>query len=378
MYASVARASTSRTSGEVSSSSSGAWEHEHGGADEPTFRWLGREATLRLPDRPGTAALRLATDPCGRSHRTVGRRERDTPRHRRTAVVRGSLSAPAVDVVNNAGSELVLGALGADRGLYDPDGAAVPAPTEVFAWCGAGVLMPARYLQDVGVFDERLFLYSEDLELAWRGRERGWRYAYRARVRLPPRAHGVECRRLEPQALLRRSEPAARRPAPRARELGHERFGLVRPRHGIACASRRRCTLAVGTAPDGSTRSRFARVRSRVSLASRRQWFANAPEIVRLAAQVSFGSISPMAVLVTLFGVVLALLALLVAGLLRSHAEILRALHELGANLDPARTDDSSPVHPCRHPPFARPTVSARRTAERGRHRRRHARVKTR
>jgi len=47
-----------------------------------------------------------------------------------------------------------------------------------------------------------------------------------------------------------------------------------------------------------------------------------------------------MAVLVTLFAVVLALLALLVAGLLRSHAEILRALHQLGVNMDPARDDD--------------------------------------
>jgi hypothetical protein len=42
-----------------------------------------------------------------------------------------------------------------------------------------------------------------------------------------------------------------------------------------------------------------------------------------------------MPVLVTLLGVVLALLALLVAGLLRSHAEILRALHDLGVDLDP-------------------------------------------
>jgi|SRR5438067_540331 len=51
-----------------------------------------------------------------------------------------------------------------------------------------------------------------------------------------------------------------------------------------------------------------------------------------------------MAVLLTLFGVVLALLALLVAGLLRSHAEILRSLHDLGVNLDPRRADvPSSP-----------------------------------
>jgi hypothetical protein len=34
----------------------------------------------------------------------------------------------------------------------------------------------------------------------------------------------------------------------------------------------------------------------------------------------------------------------LVAGLLRSHAEILRALHQLGVNMDPARTDDTTGV----------------------------------
>ena len=49
-----------------------------------------------------------------------------------------------------------------------------------------------------------------------------------------------------------------------------------------------------------------------------------------------------MAVLVTLLAVVLALLALLVAGLLRSHAEILRALHQLGVNMDPSRDDGVS------------------------------------
>jgi hypothetical protein len=44
---------------------------------------------------------------------------------------------------------------------------------------------------------------------------------------------------------------------------------------------------------------------------------------------------TPMSVLVVLLAVVVALLAVLVAGLLRSHAEILRALHQLGAGLDP-------------------------------------------
>lgn len=48
-----------------------------------------------------------------------------------------------------------------------------------------------------------------------------------------------------------------------------------------------------------------------------------------------------MAVLVTVLAVVLALLTVLVAGLLRSHAEILRALHALGVSLDP---DDAVPT----------------------------------
>jgi hypothetical protein len=46
-----------------------------------------------------------------------------------------------------------------------------------------------------------------------------------------------------------------------------------------------------------------------------------------------------MVVLVTLLAVAVGLLAFLVAGLLRSHAEILRSLHELGVGLDP----DASP-----------------------------------
>src|SRR4029453_7188805 len=58
-----------------------------------------------------------------------------------------------------------------------------------------------------------------------------------------------------------------------------------------------------------------------------------------------------MAVLVVLLAVVVALLALLVAGLLRSHAEILRALHQLGVNMDPARADDDDITTPVGAPP---------------------------
>lgn len=58
-----------------------------------------------------------------------------------------------------------------------------------------------------------------------------------------------------------------------------------------------------------------------------------------------------MVVLVTLLAVAVGLLALLVAGLLRSHAEILRSLHELGVDLDPGASG--------RGPALAAPTRAA-------------------
>jgi len=43
------------------------------------------------------------------------------------------------------------------------------------------VLMRREYLESVGAFDERFFLYYEDTDLSWRGRLQGWRYVYEPR-----------------------------------------------------------------------------------------------------------------------------------------------------------------------------------------------------
>lgn len=83
----------------------------------------------------------------------------------------------AVPTVNNAGNELLADGYGRDRGFGATDLAAYATPAEVFAWCGCVVLLRPGYLADVGLFDERFFLYYEDTDLAWRGRLRGWRYA---------------------------------------------------------------------------------------------------------------------------------------------------------------------------------------------------------
>jgi GT2 family glycosyltransferase len=86
------------------------------------------------------------------------------------------------DVINNAGSNLFAGGFGGDRGFLEPDLGQYEEPADVFAWCGGAVLLRRRYLDDVGCFDERLFLYYEDTDLSWRGRARGWRYVYEPRA----------------------------------------------------------------------------------------------------------------------------------------------------------------------------------------------------
>ena len=92
------------------------------------------------------------------------------------------LSASSFDVINNVGSNLYAGGFGGDRGFQERDRGQYEEPAEVFAWCGGAVLLKKEYLESVGVFDERFFLYYEDTDLSWRGRLQGWRYVYEPRA----------------------------------------------------------------------------------------------------------------------------------------------------------------------------------------------------
>jgi hypothetical protein len=80
--------------------------------------------------------------------------------------------------LNNAGNDLRRDWYGVDRGLYAPDDGTWDEAGPVTAWCGGAVLLGSDYLLDAGRFDERLFLYYEDLDLSLRGAARGWRYRY--------------------------------------------------------------------------------------------------------------------------------------------------------------------------------------------------------
>lgn len=168
---------------------------EPGGPDGEGFRWLDGHAALGLPLWDGTrvparASLRLSAPrpvtvelTSGRCHpggpggvADVAVEVGPVPR-----TVEVEVRGPAFDVVQNAGSLLLEGGYGADRGFLQPDRGQLDEPADVWSWCGGAVLLRRRYLEDVGLFWPPYFMYYEDTDLAWRGRARGWRYRYEPR-----------------------------------------------------------------------------------------------------------------------------------------------------------------------------------------------------
>ena len=90
----------------------------------------------------------------------------------------------------------------------------------MFAWCGGAVLLRREYLDDVGIFDERLFLYYEDTDLSWRGTAQGVAVSVRAGLdhSSPPCPIGGS--RLADLPLLHATQSAA--------GAGEERASLAR------------------------------------------------------------------------------------------------------------------------------------------------------
>lgn len=155
-------------------------EHDHDGAE--TYQWTSGRALLRVPVPESgplpSCRVRLSAD----DERTVGLtsgphrvEHRVTPEPHWYAV---PLGGERLRIVNNVGSVLLEAGYGADRGYLEPDRGQFDRTEEIFAWCGAGVLLSRRYLESVGLFDDRFFLYYEDFDLSWRGRAQGWRYVY--------------------------------------------------------------------------------------------------------------------------------------------------------------------------------------------------------
>lgn len=86
--------------------------------------------------------------------------------------------------INNAGSRLEpnsnwpiyeIGANEEDKGQYDK-------VIEISAFCGACVLFKDTFLKEVGLYDNKFFMYFEDGDLSWRGQKHGKKFVYSPRA----------------------------------------------------------------------------------------------------------------------------------------------------------------------------------------------------
>lgn len=161
----------------------GCHQPEPRSVDEYLVCWTSGRAEIRLPVPPGRAPsgfalVELAADRDKEIQVRCGETTLDLHVGRAPTWHKVPLGGPTFDVINNVGSRLVEGGYGGDRGFLERDEGQYEQPEEVFAWCGASVLLRSEYLRRVGRLDDRFFVYYEDTDLAWRGRLAGWRYSY--------------------------------------------------------------------------------------------------------------------------------------------------------------------------------------------------------
>lgn len=88
-------------------------------------------------------------------------------------------------VINSAGDLFRRSGVPDNRGAWEEDRGQYDEEAEVFGACAGAVAYRRSMLEDIGLFDERFYMYCEDVDLAFRAQMAGYRcvYAPRAVVR---------------------------------------------------------------------------------------------------------------------------------------------------------------------------------------------------
>jgi GT2 family glycosyltransferase len=88
------------------------------------------------------------------------------------------------DTLHNAGDLMGADGIPRNRGVWEQDRGQYDADLTVFGGCGGGVAYRRAAWAQAGGFDERLFMYLEDVDLAWRLQLRGWGAVFASQARL--------------------------------------------------------------------------------------------------------------------------------------------------------------------------------------------------
>ena len=87
-------------------------------------------------------------------------------------------------VLHSAGDMLGRNGVPRNRGVWEEDTGQYDRSLVVFGGCGGGVAYRRAMWEELNGFDEELFMYLEDVDLAWRAQLMGWsaRFAPHARL----------------------------------------------------------------------------------------------------------------------------------------------------------------------------------------------------
>lgn len=88
------------------------------------------------------------------------------------------------DTLHNAGDVMGADGVPRNRGVWQVDRGQYDGDLCVFGGCGGGVAYRRAAWEAAGGFDERLFMYLEDVDLAWRLQLLGWQAVFAPRARL--------------------------------------------------------------------------------------------------------------------------------------------------------------------------------------------------
>lgn len=88
------------------------------------------------------------------------------------------------DTLHNAGDVMGADGIPRNRGVWEIDRGQYDQDTRVFGGCGGGVAYRRAAWEAAGGFDERLFMYLEDVDLAWRLQLLGWQARFAPNARL--------------------------------------------------------------------------------------------------------------------------------------------------------------------------------------------------
>jgi len=82
------------------------------------------------------------------------------------------------DVIHSAGDIMADGFFPQNRGVWEKDEGQYDDDIWVFGPCGGAAAYRQQVWQDLHGFDPRLFMYLEDVDLAWRMQKKGWKTVF--------------------------------------------------------------------------------------------------------------------------------------------------------------------------------------------------------